>query len=178
MGVVKTSRLESRNGDEISSLTTLLMRAPTGRRSTALASIGRTGRALLGPNTSSHWRGFRWRCWIEIAHAKATRSLKICKIAAISRPALQSASIALEESQSVDAAFRGVETLKSSGMVPSGMVPILDHAVGEPVAYVQVLRTKGRRDRLGSVFQLPDSTGLGGRLARALAGNASRGEVE
>ena len=61
-----------------------------------------------------------------------------------------------------------------SGMMPSGMVPILDRAVGEPVAHVQVLRTKGRRDRLGSVFQLPDSTGLGGRLARALAGNASR----
>ncbi len=62
---------------------------------------------------------------------------------------------------------------KPSGMVPSGMAPILDHAVGEPVAYVQVPRTKGRRDRLGSVFQLPDSKGLGGNLARALAGDAS-----
>lgn len=57
---------------------------------------------------------------------------------------------------SADAAFRGVETLKLSGAVPTGTVPILDHLVGEPVAYVQVLRTKGRRDRLSSVFQLPD----------------------
>jgi hypothetical protein len=45
-----------------------------------------------------------------------------------------------------------------SGMVSSGMTSILDHAVGEPVAYVQVLRTKGRRDRL-SFFLTPRSPG-------------------
>jgi hypothetical protein len=46
-------------------------------------------------------------------------------------------------------------------MASSGMMPILDHAVGEPVAYVQVVRTKGRRDRLSSVFQLPDHQVMG-----------------
>lgn len=37
--------------------------------------------------------------------------------------------------------------------------------VGEPAAHVQVLRTKGRRDRIHSVFQLPDRQGSRGKLA-------------
>lgn len=48
--------------------------------------------------------------------------------------------------------------------------------VGEPVAYVQVLRTKGHRDRLRSVFQLPDQSGQGGMLAGAYRRRLPLGE--